>query len=138
MRLWSGLSAVALLACTSPAWSQVPAPTPTPSDVYVSCYLFVRDSPLAQSDGEELKPYGPETCAAYGIMAFVHYEGRAQAGEYKFCAPTTSDVRTNFGKAFAHVYIDFYKARADMDAKGKGNGKLAYLAALLEKWPCTP
>jgi hypothetical protein len=108
----------------------------TPNDLYVGCYLLVRDANASEDSAGRPESFSPEMCGFAAILAIRDREGIRpdQDRSLLFCLPTTSEVAANPGYAMAHAYLDFYDLHTPQ--RHTQDGMLAFTAAMIDKWPC--
>lgn len=123
--------AAALLSLAGPASVQeMPAPKPSARDLYVACYLYLRDEAvISKSAG-----YHPMGCAAAALSGMVYREGQSQPSKYKFCLPSDAAVEADIPKAMAAAYLDGFDELPP--AARRGDGAAAFVVVLMRKWPC--
>lgn len=119
-----------------PAYSQdskASKATLTARDMYISCFLFVRRVPTdKRPDGQEER-FAPQTCGVMSLSAITYRESNAAPSPH-FCLPKTAQIDANPPEAMAYAYLDFFEASASRIA-GE-DGRAAYIAAMVSKWPC--
>jgi len=139
MRLVALLALGSLVASAAGAAAQqvaAPVARPTATDLYVSCYLFVRGTDVPEIEGGVVERFSALQCGIMGIRAITHREGDRPDRQYRFCLPKGSAESTDPGRAMAHTYIDFFHRRAS--AVSGIDGEAAFIIAMVSKWPCAP
>ena len=123
-------------APTTADFAALPRAPITPADLYVGCYLLVRDSSSADDPAGRPENFSPEMCGLAAILAMRDRKGPRPDEDQTtlFCLPTTSDVSSNPGLAMANAYLDFYDQRSPQNHTQ--DGMLAFTAAMIDKWPC--
>lgn len=128
--------AVVYSAPTTDDVAALPRAPVTPNDLYVGCYLLVRDSSAAEDAAGRPANFSPEMCGLAAMLAMRDREGPRPDQDQTtiFCLPATSDVSSNPGLAMANAYLDFYDQRSPQNHTQ--DGMLAFTAAMIDKWPC--
>jgi hypothetical protein len=129
------IASFGLLSVTAQA-QDWPTPEPTARDVYVSCWLYVNNADVPKDAAGKLQPFSSERCGVYSLVAITYREGRSKTEDnrYRFCLPNTAELSTDSPRAMAFAYVDYFESRAAQLASK--DGKTAYTAAMILKWPC--
>lgn len=128
------LIALAAMAGASPLSAQeLPAAKPSSRELYVSCYLLLRDAAaITDASGKDLL-YSPTQCAMYGVIAIANKEGAVPGDTRRFCLPRTAEAE-NPSRQMAAAYVDGYEAFAA--AANSSPSLTAFVGTLIQKLPC--
>ena len=139
IRIWRlACVAIALFAMVPNARAQVTTQITDlrASDLYVSCYLFVRDTDALRDERGQIQPWGAGWCfltALSSLQREGEVFGSANFGRY--CLPETPAVSADPGRVIAFAYMDYYERNAGRIANQRAVPD-AFMAAMLERFPC--
>jgi len=125
-------------APSGPAAAQNPVPSAAPTlgrDLYVSCYLMVRDSDVVGP----YKPFSATTCIATILGAVATREGARpnENNKSRFCLPKNAETAVDPSKSMAFAYLNFYESTDSVNTKSAdASSQLVFTAAMILKWPC--
>lgn len=106
------------------------------SDLYVSCYLFVRDTDAIRDERGMAHPWGAGWCALTAL-ASLQREGQVLGGDNRdrYCLPETPAVSADPGRVIAFAYLDYYERNAATVANEQAVPGV-FMAAMRERFPC--
>lgn len=133
-RLLAQVVAVLVAFAAQAGAQEIPRPKATPKDVYVSCYLLVRDKAVNPDLGGVDPPYQSTTCAAFALLSIATREGAPATVRYRFCLPDDAYTSAEPAKAMAYAYIDWFEKLGF--AVKDDNGAAAFVFAMIDRWPC--
>ncbi len=130
---------IVLLASIAAIQSGSLAPAPSAQDMFVSCYLYVRDADLRQSDGS--RTFSANTCSVAALAAIVNREGDRPDTNLDFCLPRNDPVvEADVVKAMAYAFLRFYRERGHLmgrEPQTVDDGRTVFVVAQMAAWPCT-
>jgi len=140
-RIWrAACASIVLLLAMESASAQRQAETQLTdlraSDLYVSCYLFVRDTDALRNESGGIQPWGAGWCALTAL-ASLQREGElfGSANFGRYCLPETPAVSADPGRVIAFAYLDYYERNAATLANQRAV-PYAFMAAMQERFPC--
>lgn len=135
MRAWMIAAAVAGLAVGPADAADLPEPTPTARDMYISCYLLAHETDVPSRPNGKPETFSMTWCGARGLAEIAGHEGKAVESKYKFCLDDRAATQTDTLKAMAYAYLDFYENNANLNRGA--DGRAAFLFAMVARWPCS-
>ncbi|MEQ1617962.1 MAG: hypothetical protein ABL883_06415 [Terricaulis sp.] len=118
------------------AYADMPAAEPgrpTAGDLQIACQHYLDGTGAGVEIG--ITNTSPETCVIMSMAAIRTREGMVPGEEMRFCLPDSPGTRLNPANSMAHAYLNFYEPRAVYIEQK--DGLLAYLAAMINSWPCS-
>jgi hypothetical protein len=111
-------------------------PLPSPSDLYVGCYLFVHKTDVPVDAESHAEMFSGARCGLTSILAITYREGANDHQRLKFCLPKTTDVRIDPARAMAIAYLEWFELYGSR-IPNDHDGNAAFVTAMIMKWPCS-
>jgi hypothetical protein len=144
----AALAALALAppaaATTTPNGASAPSPAarpdgdppPTARDLYIGCYLLLRDTDVPMGSDNKPTAYSAANCGSQVLSTMTYREGAQPGQPFRFCLPDNDESRDRPALMMAQAYVDYYERKSSRVPKDT-KGSALFVVAMVDRWPCT-